>query len=288
MYLVLANPTSGGGRGTRVKRVIANHLEQTGINYLDISGTSYESARVNLKESLALHSATAVIVIGGDGMVHLAIQELAGSEIPLLLIPAGTGNDFARSCSLDLNDPIGVFEHARMQKPTRIDLGQVGERFYAAILSSGFDALVNERANRLRIRGKRKYDLAMLLELPVFKPIDYQFEIDGSTFSTSAMLIAVANSPSYGGGMKICPQARHDDGLLDLLVLEPVSKIELLKVFPRVYSGTHVSHPKVRMLRGRSISISADAVSYADGERIGNLPLTINAAPNALLTWVVR
>lgn len=287
MYLVLANPTSGGGRGARVKRTITDHLDSSAIPFLDISGTSYESAKVNLRENLALHTPMAVIVIGGDGMVHLAIQELAGSDIPLLHIPAGTGNDFARSCFLDLKDPVRVFQHAQTTKPTPIDLGQVGDRFYAAILSSGFDALVNERANRMRIQSRRKYDLAMLLELPVFKPIEYRFDVDGDTFNTSAMLIAVANCPSYGGGMQICPQAKLNDGLLDLLVLEPVSKIELLKVFPRVYSGNHISHPKVRMLRGRNISISADAVSYADGERIGSLPLSIQVSPNSLLTWVM-
>lgn len=287
MYLVLANPTSGGGRGARVKRTLIDHLDSSAIPFLDISGTSYESAKVNLRENLALHTPMAVIVIGGDGMVHLAIQELAGSDIPLLHIPAGTGNDFARSCFLDLKDPVRVFQHAQTTKPTPIDLGQVGDRFYAAILSSGFDALVNERANRMRIQSRRKYDLAMLLELPVFKPIEYRFDVDGDTFNTSAMLIAVANCPSYGGGMQICPQAKLNDGLLDLLVLEPVSKIELLKVFPRVYSGNHISHPKVRMLRGRNISISADAVSYADGERIGSLPLSIQVSPNSLLTWVM-
>ena len=288
MYLVLANPTSGGGRGARVKRTLIDHLSSATIPFLDISGSSYESAKVNLKENLALHSPWAVIVIGGDGMVHLAIQELAGSDIPLLLIPAGTGNDFARSCFLDLKDPKRVFEHAHTSKPTPIDLGRVGDRFYAAILSSGFDALVNERANRMRTQSKRKYDLAMLLELPVFKPIEYRFDVDGKTFDTNAMLIAIANCPSYGGGMKICPQAKLNDGLLDLLVLEPVSKLELLKVFPKVYSGKHISHPKVRMLRGRNISITADALSYADGERIGSLPLSIEVVPNTLLTWVMK
>lgn len=286
MYLVLANPTSGGGKGARVKRELLSHLERSSIKFLDISGTSYESARVNLQDGLKNEDASALIVIGGDGMVHLAIQELAGLDVPLLLIPAGTGNDFARSCSLNLKNPIEVFEYARRTAPKRVDLGKVGERFYAAILSSGFDALVNERANRMKMQSKRKYDIAMLLELPLFKPIDYRFDVDGVLFDTSAMLIAIANSPSYGGGMKICPQAKLDDGLLDLLVLEPVSKLELLKVFPKVYSGTHISHPKVKIIKGRNISIHADAVSYADGERIGALPLSISAVPNALLTWI--
>lgn len=286
MYLLLANPTSGGGRGARVAQMLKEHLDKSRVDYLDISGTSFESATVNLKEGLSFYNPKAVIVIGGDGMVHLAIQQLAGTRTPLLLIPAGTGNDFARSCFLDLKNPIRTFEDSRRNAPRAVDLGQVSGRYYAAILSSGFDALVNERANRMRMKSKRKYDLAMLLELPVFKPIEYLFEVDGVRLETTAMLIAVANGPSYGGGMKICPQANFDDGLLDLLVLEPVSKPELLRVFPKVYSGSHISHPRVKLFRGRDISISASAVGYADGERIGELPLTASVAPDALLTWV--
>lgn len=286
MYLLLANPTSGGGRGSVVKKRLIDHLNRTGIEFLDISGTSYESAKINLAEALVNFRIEAVILIGGDGMVHLAIQELAETNVPMLLVPAGTGNDFARSCSLDLKDPIVAFETARKTEPKRVDLGRVGNRYFAAILSSGFDARVNERANRMKMQSKRKYDLAMLLELPVFKPIEYEFEVDSERFSSDAMLIAVANGSSYGGGMMICPDARIDDGLLDLLVLEPVSKFELLKVFPKVYSGRHISHPRVRLLRGREISIRASAVSYADGERIGELPVSISAAPSSLLTWV--
>lgn len=287
-YLLLANPTSGGGKGARVKSVVAGYLASKEIEVEDISGTSYESARVNLRSAIERYSSGVLIVIGGDGMVHLAIQDIAKSSFAMLLIPAGTGNDFARSAGIALDDPIAALEAALGASPTTLDLGQVDGRYFAEILSTGFDSLVNERANRIRWESKRKYDLAMLLELPVFKPLQYQMDLDGRQLETEAMLIAVANGESYGGGMRVCPNASMFDGFFDLMILEPVSKIEFLKVFPKVFKGTHISHPKVRMERARSVTISAPAVAYADGERIGSLPISARIVPNALNTWSYR
>lgn len=288
MFLLLANPTSGSGRGKQVFDLVIKALQDRSLDFQDISGSSYESARVNLRSALIARTPSAVITIGGDGMVHLVIQELAKSEIPLILIPAGTGNDFARSLELNVNDPIEAFEYALGNPTTAIDLGLVNGRYFAEILSTGFDSRVNERANRMRMKSKKKYDLAMILELPVFRPLEYEITIDDRLFNTEAMLIAVANGISYGGGMKICPNADLTDGLFDLLILEPVSKFEFLRVFPRVFKGTHITHPKVKILKGRNIKITANAVAYADGERIGDLPISAEVVPGALRTWSRR
>lgn len=288
MFLLLANPTSGGGRGAAIKEKMVVALRERNLDFRDISGTSFESALSNLRSGLQNHSAEALIVVGGDGMVHLAIQELAGTEVPLLLIPAGTGNDFARTLGLDLDSPISNLDYALGNQSELIDLGKVNNRYFAEILSTGFDSKVNERANRMRIKNKIKYDLAMILELPVFKPVTYRIVIDGKEFTTKAMLIAVANGISYGGGMKICPDSDPTDGLFDLMILEPVSKIEFLRVFPRVFKGTHITHPKVKILRGKHISLSAPAVAYADGERIGDLPISAEVIPSWLKTWSRR
>lgn len=286
MYLLLANPTSGAGQGRNVTADVLKELKTREIAFSDISGTSYESAVLNLRSSLKRTNPEAVIVVGGDGMVHLAIQELAGSDVPLILIPAGTGNDFARTMNLDLDLPIASLSYALTHQPKSIDLGSVNGRYFAEILSTGFDSMVNERANRMRIRSKIKYDLAMLLELPIFKPLEYEISVDGRQMTTRAMLIAVANGISYGGGMKICPNSDIQDGLFDLMILEPVSKFEFLKVFPKVFKGTHITHPKVRILQGEKITINSKAIAYADGERIGPLPITAEIAPAALRTWV--
>lgn len=286
MFLLLANPTSGAGQGRNVIADVIKELKDREISFLDISGSSYESAVLNLRSSLKGTNPEAVIVVGGDGMVHLAIQELAGTEVPLILIPAGTGNDFARTMNLDLDLPVASLSYALTHQPTSVDLGRVNGMYFAEILSTGFDSMVNERANRMRIRSKIKYDLAMLLELPVFEPLEYEISVDGRKMTTRAMLIAVANGISYGGGMKICPNSDIQDGLFDLMILEPVSKIEFLKVFPKVFKGTHITHPKVRILQGKKITINSKAIAYADGERIGQLPITAEIAPGALRTWV--
>jgi diacylglycerol kinase (ATP) len=158
------------------------------------------------------------------------------------------------------------------------------ERWFAGVLGAGFDAIVNERANGWRWpRGRSKYVLAMLRELPVFRPRAYTIELDGEVWSTPAMLVAVGNGPSYGGGMRVTPDAHLDDGLLDVMVVEPVSRPEFLRIFPRVYAGTHVDHPAVTIRRARSVTVAAPGiVGYGDGERFGPLPMTMTAVPRAL------
>ena len=288
MWLLIINPTSGGGKGQVVGERVKAFLNQRGVQYHDISGSSYESAATNLRSALKEFSVKGVIIVGGDGLVHLAIQELAGSEVALIVVPGGTGNDFARALGLPLDQPEKVLENCFTVAARRIDLGLVNGRYFAAILSTGFDSIVNERANRMRfIRGQIKYTISILLELPFFKPRTYRFSIDALEFTTQAMLIAIANSPSYGGGMLVAPDARFDDATFDVVILGPVSTLEFLKVFPKVFSGSHITHPAVKVMRGRTIKVEADAVAYADGERIGDLPISAEISPNALRTWTM-
>ena len=127
---------------------------------------------------------------------------------------------------------------------------------------------------------------AIAIELPRFKPRHYEIILDDRTISTEAMLIAVSNGRSYGGGMLVCPSANICDGLFDVMVLHPVSTIEFIKVFPRVFAGTHVSHPAVEIVRSRSVRIESKAVAYADGERIGQLPISAECIQSVLKTWV--
>jgi len=287
MYLLLVNPTSGGGKGKSQGQIVSDYLARHSLDFIEISGSSYESAASALAHAIRKTShLEALIVVGGDGMAHLAIQELAKSSIPLILIPAGTGNDFARSLGLPLSDPISILERSRKNSATAIDLGTVNGRYFCEVLSTGFDSVVNERANRMRlISGRSKYNLAILLELPLFRPRRYAFAVDGASFEVDAMLIAIANGASYGGGMRVCPDAKLDDGRFDLMILEPVSKLEFLRVFPRFFSGSHIDHPRVRIMRGSKVEVEAQAVAYADGERIGQLPITAEIATSALRTW---
>lgn len=290
--LIFANPTSGRGRGARILAEVLRYLDEQRIRYNVIAASSLEGSLRELR-SKNFDEYDRLLVIGGDGMMHHAINEITtfvtDNQVPIALIPSGTGNDFARALGLDIKFPLRNIDTFLTTPPVRVDLGEVNGRRFGAICSTGFDSLVNERANAMSWpKGKRKYDIAMLQELPRFKARNYQINIDGKNLDVNAMLIAVGNGSSYGGGMKVCPDAQLDDGLLDVMILHPVPKIEFLKIFPKVYSGAHVEHPKVEILRGQSITITGDAITYADGERISPTPVRINALPGALKTWMRR
>ena len=281
MLILFANPTSGRGKGAKVLAIIEKYLISQDLLFIAISTSSLKQSLLLLKENIQKYPEAKVIVIGGDGMVHAAINNI--EDNPIGLIPAGTGNDFARALGLVLDDPISSIKRATSAKVEFVDLGKVGDDYFAAICSTGVDSIVNERANGLKWpHGKMKYNIAMLLELPKFQPKSYKIVIDGKPLETQAMLIAIANGLSYGGGMKVCPAAQLQDGLLDIMILAPVSKFEFVRIFPSVFKGHHITHPAVSIVQGRSIQITADAVGYADGERIGNLPLNVSISPNRM------
>ena len=287
MWLLLINPKSGNGRGNKVGKLVKQEFKALGIQYLDISADSAQQSQENLKRKLRENQKfEGLFLIGGDGTVNLAVQELVGSDLGLALIPAGTGNDFARTLNLKLKNPEQLIKHYLSSRPSLIDVGKVGEKYFVDVLSTGFDSMVNERANAMkRIKGRAKYNISILLVLSTFKPKNYRFSIDGFSFESKAMLIAVSNGICYGGGMKVTPDAKIDDGLFDILILSPVSKFEFLKVFPKVFSGTHTTHPAVKISRGKSVEIDSDAVAYADGERVGPLPVKARVIERGLLTW---
>jgi diacylglycerol kinase (ATP) len=207
------------------------------------------------------------------------------------VVPAGTGNDIPRAFGL----PTGVDGAVRgiaaalatgsVRVVDAVRCTGAGDpRWFAGVLGAGFDAVVNERANGWRWpRGSARYTLAVLRELPAFREREYTLELDGVRHTTSAMLVAVANTPAYGGGMHIAPGARPDDGLLDVVVAGPIGRAEFARVFPRVFAGRHVDHPHVHVHKAARVCVSTPGVvGYADGERIGPLPLLCEAVPGAL------
>ena len=244
-----------------------------------------------------LDGADAVLVAGGDGTVNLVANVLAGTGVPLGVIPAGTGNDAARLLGVPLGSVPGAVEVALAAldaPPKALDLGLVewdgGQRHFLAVASAGFDARVNERANSWRWpRGTAKYTLALLRELATFRPIPFELTVDGTPRSERAMLVSVANGPSLGGGMRVAPEARADDGVLDLFVVRPLTRLALLRVFPKVFRGQHVGHPAVDLSRGYKVALGGPGVVvYADGERIAPAPVTISVVPGALSVLAAR
>ena len=221
---------------------------------------------------------------GGDGMVHLATQAVATTDTRLGIIPTGTGNDVARYFDLPRQDPLAAADRVIAGRTRTVDLARSGSRFFVTVLAAGFDAIVNERANRMTWpRGQMRYNLATLLELRTFEPLPYTLDLDGEVRRLDAMLVAVGNGPSFGGGLRITEGALLDDGLLDVVVIKPMSKPGLVRTYPKLFTGTHVTVPQYEHHRVSCVTVAAPGiVSYADGERFGPLPLTIECAPGAL------
>lgn len=288
MWALVINPVAGQGKGATVGTYVAGWLSQRSIPYTLVTGNSSIALTDHLASFIEKNPDTqGVIAVGGDGLLHNILQHVVPRQIPLAMIPAGTGNDFVRTLGWNLDSFDAQLEAVTTQSATSVDLGLVDGEWFAAILSTGFDSVVNERANTMVWpRGPMKYNAAIAIELPRFKPRHYEITLDDRTISTEAMLIAVSNGRSYGGGMLVCPNANIVDGLFDVMVLHPVSTIEFVKVFPKVFAGTHISHPAVEIVRSRSVRIESKAIAYADGERIGQLPIAAECIPGALKTWV--
>ena len=280
---LLTNPVAGKGRAQRLAREAAGHLRGAGVSVHEVAGRDADEA-IDLARAAVAEGSDALIACGGDGMVHLAVQALAGTGIPLGVVPAGTGNDVARYLDLARSEPEQAVRRILAGVTRTLDLARVGSRYYVTVLAAGFDAVVNERANRMRWpRGQMHYNLATLAELRTFRPLPYTLELDGEPRRLEAMLVAVGNGPSFGGGLRITEGASLTDGLLDVVVIRPISKVELVRTYPKLFQGTHITHPAYERHRVRSVSIAAPGiVGYADGERIGPLPLTIEAVPAAL------
>ena len=284
MWLLAINPTSGRGKGARVGQQVANFLAERRVEYKIVTGSNALKLQENLRREAS--NSLGIIAVGGDGLMHMCIQITAYSDLPLVPIPAGTGNDFVRALGWNPDKPLAPLWSALNSESTKIDLGNVDGEYFGAIASTGFDSLVNERANQMKWpKGPSKYNVAMALELPKFKPLEYRFVIDGKAYQREAMLIAAGNGSSYGGGMQVCPNADMNDGLIDLMILNPVSKREFVRIFPSVYEGKHIQHPQVEIIQAKEIYLESNAVCYADGERIGPLPVTISIAESALSTW---
>jgi diacylglycerol kinase (ATP) len=285
---VLANPAAGRGRIARLLPGVVARLGATGRPVTTLEAGSAAEAEDAARAALAA-GATGLVAVGGDGTVHTALQVVAGTGVPLGIVPAGTGNDFARAVGVP-DDPIAAADaiaHAAGTRP--IDLARMTGadgriRWFGAVLGAGFDAVVNERANAMRFpRGPRRYDVAVLVELARLRPRRYTLTLDGVSHTIDAVLVAVGNTASYGGGMRICPAADPTDGLLDVVVAARMGRLTLMRIKPSVYRGSHVEHPLVSSFRARTVTLAADGITaYADGERAFPLPVTVTCVPGAL------
>ncbi|MFC4147694.1 diacylglycerol/lipid kinase family protein [Micromonospora mangrovi] len=289
---VLANPTAGRGRHRGLLPELLARLGTAGHPVRLLEARTPDEAEAACHAAVA-DGAGALVAVGGDGTIHRALQAVAGTDVPFGPVPAGTGNDFAVDTGFPA-DPLAAAEviAAALREGRRhpVDLARLTaadggpDRWYGAVLAAGFDAIVNERANRMRRpRGPRRYDLAILVELARLRPRRYRLRLDGVPHEVDAVLVAVGNCASYGGGMRICPDADPTDGLLDVVVGGRFDRRTLMRVKPQIYRGTHVTHPLVRSYRARTVELWAEGItSYADGERALELPVRITAEPQAV------
>lgn len=280
---LLTNPSAGKGKGMRVRDQALPRLRAAGFVVRNLAGRDASEA-LDLARQCVADGVDSLVVVGGDGMAHLGVQAVVGSTTTLGLIPAGTGNDVARYFGLPRKDPLAAADRVVAGRTRTIDLARCGTKYFVTVMAAGFDAVVNERANAMTWpRGQMRYNVATLAELRTFRPLPYTLDLDGRALELEAMLVAIGNGPSFGGGLRITEGAVLDDGLLDVVIIKPMSKAGLIRTYPKLFKGTHTSHPQYEHHRVASVTVAAPGImSYADGERFGALPLTIECAPGAL------
>lgn len=284
--LVLVNPAAGGRRSQLLPQVLG-YLGSLGANF-EVLSTNDAAELEQAARQAAAKGLKCVVAAGGDGTAHRVIQGLVDSETALGLLPLGNGNDLARSLAIP-TDPFLACRVLVAGSTRQIDLARVrgaADAYYACVGSVGFDAVVNRMANERRtfFRGPMLYLASAIRALLRFEPIRLELSSDGGNFSGEAMFAVVANSRSYGGGLRIAPEARLDDGWLDVLIVERMSKFELLDTLPRLLRGTHTRKPAIRSWRARTVELRAPvgADFFCDGEFLAWLPLGIEVAPRAL------
>jgi YegS/Rv2252/BmrU family lipid kinase len=278
---LIVNPTAGAGRAARLLGAVEAELRGRGLRFRVERTTSMEHARECARR--AAGAGEIVAAMGGDGLTGAVAGELRDGAGVLAVLPGGRGNDFARKLGIP-SDPVAAC--ALLDGPERrIDLADVGGRAYLGILSAGLDSDANRIANETRLRlGTGVYAYAALRALAAWRQARWTVTIDGETREFEGYSVAVANSGVYGSGMYLVPDARLDDGLLDVVLAEGIPKRRYLANLPRVFKGTHLREPGLHILRGRSVSFAADRpfTAYADGDPIAELPATVDVVPGTL------
>jgi diacylglycerol kinase (ATP) len=286
---LVVNPAAGKGRALELLPLVAGRLRDGGGNVEILLSRDFAEAQSMTRLAIQ-DDADVLAVMGGDGMMHLGVNTVAAAQLSgrnrttLGLIPAGTGNDLSRGIGLDPHNAVAAAAVIAAGHRRFIDLARVGDTFVGAVLATGFDALVNRRANQMPWpRGSTRYAVATMAELRVFSPLRYRLILDGEVREQLAMLVAIGNTSSYGGGMLICPKADPYDGLLDVTIIHPVGRLKLLRLFPEMYSGKFVRDPCVEQLRVREVRVEGPGlVGFGDGEMIAAAPLTVCCVPRAL------
>jgi diacylglycerol kinase (ATP) len=296
---VITNPTSGSGRGMAWGHQALAELAARGHQVNNLSRGSWEASyEAAMRERRRLD---ALVVVGGDGMVHLGLQVCAEKKLPLGIVAAGSGDDIAQTLGLPHHDIPGAIDRidaGLAGDVIEIDLGKVSgkrvekpaaPRYFGAVLSAGVDAAVAAYARRItRPRGPAKYKVATARELMRFKPYSVTVSADGREWTQLCTLVAVANAPIFGGGLRISPHSSVTDGKLELVLANALSRRDIVRLFPKLNDGSHASDPRISFVKADKVTISQGdggaklPPAFADGELVGGEPITVEVVPRAL------
>jgi len=285
---LLTNPASGHGNAPHAAERAVAQFQRRDVDVVEIVGRDADHARRLIDETLT-KGTDALVIAGGDGIISLALQALARSDVPLGIIPAGTGNDHAREYGLPTGDPEAAADVVSDGWVEMVDLGRIrgsgNQKWFGTVMAAGFDSLVSDRANRMRWpHGRMRYNVAMLAELSQLRLLPFRLVLDGGEeMVTDLTMAAFGNTRSYGGGMLICPNADHADGQLDITMVHSDSRTRLVRLFPTVFKGTHIELPNVTTARAKTVSVECPGINaYADGEFACPLPVDVEAVSGAL------
>jgi YegS/Rv2252/BmrU family lipid kinase len=284
---LIVNPSAGGGRAGRALGEVRAALSALGLEHHVERTRSLEHAGELARAATAAGETAAAL--GGDGLIGAVAHAIKHTDGVLGVLPGGRGNDFARALGIPL-EPSAACEVLGSGVVRALDLGQVGCKTFIGIASCGFDSEANRIANETRlVRGNLVYAYGALRALAGWRPATFTVTPDGGTAQTfTGYTVAVANSNAYGGGMFLAPDASLQDGKLDLVLIGQVPKLRFLRLLPTVFKGEHVRLGNVEVRHARAVEISADRpfTMYADGDPIGDLPLTVRALPGAVRVLV--
>lgn len=279
---VLGNPAARGGQA-QLDEVVAE-LERRGVEAAVIGATTVADARAAAVRAVD-DGASRLIAVGGDGVVHIAVNAVAESETVLGVVPLGTGNDFARSLGL-VGGTVAEQVERGLADGVPVDAIRTDHGWVASVATLGFSGDVTARANALSWpRGPSRYTVATLLQLPRLRTLPVTVEVNGRPFGGATTLLAIGNTAFFGGGMRICPDARPGDGQLQAVSIGDVPRRTFVRVFPTVFRGRHVDRPEVSTAAGSWATIDgpSDIDVWADGEVLGPLPVRLDVVPGAVL-----
>ncbi|XID94806.1 diacylglycerol/lipid kinase family protein [Paenibacillaceae bacterium WGS1546] len=293
MFYFIVNRLSGNGHGLKAWKRIQPLLREKEIDYrVEFPESPDQAAYLLRKFVKETERVDVVAVVGGDGTVQSVAGELAGSGIPLGVIPAGSGNDLARALGIPLI-PVKALDHMLTGTIKKMDMAQSGNKACVTVVGIGIDGQIAQTVNHSRYKkwfnalslGRLTYVLSLLQVLFRYRPLTVNIKVDETEMSFSDVwLIAVANIPNYGGGMHICPDASYTDGVFDICIVHGISRFGVIRIFPRVIAGKHIYRPGISMLRGQEIKIfsSNPMLAHGDGEVIGETPIDISIRREAI------